>query len=92
MVEINPEQDNTTYANIPNAKKPFQRNKLHIVRELGHGNFGKVLLAQAEGILERSEVTLVAVKTLKGKMFCNFLILDLIAFFSFLQLFLHLCL
>ena len=66
MVTISTEQDTTIYANIPNAQKAFQRNKLRIVRELGHGNFGKVLLAQAEGILERSKVTLVAVKTLKG--------------------------
>ncbi|XP_071787274.1 uncharacterized protein [Asterias amurensis] len=65
MVTINSEQDSTAYANIPNAQKAFPRNKLRIMRELGHGNFGKVLLAQAEGILERSKVTMVAVKTLK---------------------------
>ncbi|XP_033641699.1 uncharacterized protein LOC117301803 [Asterias rubens] len=58
-------EDNKTYANLPSAEKAFPRNKLRIIKEIGHGAFGKVLLAQAEGILERSTITLVAVKTLK---------------------------
>ncbi|XP_022111421.1 tyrosine-protein kinase receptor Tie-1-like [Acanthaster planci] len=45
--------------------KAFPRDQLQIVRELGHGAFGLVLLAEATGITERSKVTLVAVKTLK---------------------------
>ena len=54
------------YANLPSAHKAFPRDQLTFVRELGQGAFGLVLLAKADGIIQRSEVTLVAVKTLKG--------------------------
>lgn len=41
------------------------RDKLKIVRELGEGEFGKVFLASAEGIIPGEEKTHVAVKTMK---------------------------
>ena len=45
----------------------FPRTNLEVVRELGHGEFGKVLMAMAKGIVDEHETTTVAVKTLKGK-------------------------
>ena len=56
-------------ADVLRVHLAFPRNKLEIVQELGRGDFGSrvVLLAKAADIEEVSEVTLVAVKTLKGK-------------------------
>ncbi|XP_022108621.1 nephrin-like isoform X2 [Acanthaster planci] len=54
-----------TYSNVTMERKAFPRDQLKIIKELGQGAFGLVLLAQATGITERSKVTLVAVKTLK---------------------------
>ncbi|XP_072048964.1 tyrosine kinase receptor Cad96Ca-like [Amphiura filiformis] len=56
--------DSTTYANVT-ASLAFPRSKLEIMRELGHGEFGKVLLAKAKGIMGINGETDVAVKTLK---------------------------
>ncbi|XP_072049006.1 tyrosine kinase receptor Cad96Ca-like [Amphiura filiformis] len=56
--------DSTTYANVT-ASLAFPRSKLEIMRELGHGAFGKVLLAKAKGIMGINGETDVAVKTLK---------------------------
>ncbi|XP_038064949.1 fibroblast growth factor receptor 1-like [Patiria miniata] len=53
------------YANVPTAHKAFPRDQLKIIKELGHGAFGQVLLAEASGMTQGSKVTLVAVKTLK---------------------------
>ncbi|XP_022110168.1 platelet-derived growth factor receptor beta-like [Acanthaster planci] len=53
------------YANVPTVHRAFPRDKLQIVKELGHGAFGLVLLAEAMGITEESKTTLVAIKTLK---------------------------
>ncbi|XP_022111385.1 tyrosine-protein kinase receptor TYRO3-like isoform X2 [Acanthaster planci] len=61
----NQNQGAATYSNVTMVKKRFPRNQLKIVKELGHGAFGLVLLAEATGIMESSNVTLVAVKTLK---------------------------
>ena len=66
MQPTNQDQESATYANLPNTHKGFPRHQLRIEKELGHGAFGQVLLAEAKGIIERSKVTLVAVKTLKG--------------------------
>lgn len=44
----------------------MNRNQLNITRELGSGNYGRVLLAEAEGIFKRGTITKVAVKTTKG--------------------------
>lgn len=42
------------------------RNRLHNMQPIGEGNFGKVYMAEAEGIgLDRKERTLVAIKALK---------------------------
>ncbi|XP_072022565.1 uncharacterized protein [Amphiura filiformis] len=43
----------------------FPRENLHIQNELGHGEFGKVLLGMATGIVVGERETKVAVKTLK---------------------------
>ncbi|XP_038064972.1 tyrosine kinase receptor Cad96Ca-like, partial [Patiria miniata] len=53
------------YANTPTTHKAFPRDQLNIIKELGHGAFGQVLLAEASGMTQGSKVTLVAVKTLK---------------------------
>ncbi len=44
----------------------FDRTKLEITGDLGEGEFGKVHLAVATGIVHAEEKTKVAVKTLKG--------------------------
>ena len=44
----------------------FPRQHLVFDQTLGHGAFGRVVLARAEGILRPGEVTKVAVKMLKG--------------------------
>jgi hypothetical protein len=44
----------------------FPRQKLVFDQTLGHGAFGRVVLARADGILRPGEVTKVAVKMLKG--------------------------
>ncbi|XP_072048954.1 uncharacterized protein [Amphiura filiformis] len=43
----------------------FPRENLHIQNELGHGEFGRVLLGMATGIVSGERETKVAVKTLK---------------------------
>ncbi len=55
----------STYANFT-ANFTFPRDKIEIKTELGHGAFGKVLLAKANGIMGIPGETDVAVKTLKG--------------------------
>ncbi|XP_033641191.1 proto-oncogene tyrosine-protein kinase ROS-like isoform X2 [Asterias rubens] len=59
------EPTDRTYANVLFKDKAFPRDMLKIIKELGHGAFGEVFLAEATGILKKSKVTLVAVKTLK---------------------------
>ncbi|XP_071806512.1 uncharacterized protein [Asterias amurensis] len=59
------EPTDRTYANVLFKDKSFPRDMLKIIKELGHGAFGEVFLAEANGILKKSKVTLVAVKTLK---------------------------
>ncbi|XP_033641234.1 proto-oncogene tyrosine-protein kinase ROS-like isoform X3 [Asterias rubens] len=59
------EPTDRTYANVLFKDKSFPRDMLKIIKELGHGAFGEVFLAEATGILKKSKVTLVAVKTLK---------------------------
>ena len=44
----------------------FDRSKLEIIGDLGEGEFGKVHLAVASGIVPKEGKTRVAVKTLKG--------------------------
>ncbi|XP_038065705.1 tyrosine-protein kinase Mer-like [Patiria miniata] len=61
----NQEPERVDYANVPTAHKSVPRDQLKIIKELGHGNFGLVLLAEASGMTLGSKVTLVAVKTLK---------------------------
>ncbi len=58
-------QSHGIYSNVPTKERAFPRDMLNILKQLGHGAFGQVFLAEATGIIERSEVTLVAVKTLK---------------------------
>ena len=62
-------QISAVYGNVSLAHQAFPRDKLTVIKELGHGAFGLVLLAGAEGIVEKSKVTAVAVKTLKGSWF-----------------------
>ncbi|XP_038064959.1 tyrosine-protein kinase Mer-like [Patiria miniata] len=61
----NQELGTAAYANVQTAHKAFPRDQLKIIKELGHGAFGQVLLAEASGITHGSKVKLVAVKTLK---------------------------
>ncbi|XP_022108626.1 tyrosine kinase receptor Cad96Ca-like [Acanthaster planci] len=61
------EQAAPSYANVCNSLIAFPRDQLTIVKEIGHGSFGLVFLAEANGIIERSKVTKVAVKTLKDE-------------------------
>ncbi|XP_038064961.1 tyrosine kinase receptor Cad96Ca-like [Patiria miniata] len=61
----NQEPRTAAYANTPTTHKAFPRDQLNIIKELGHGAFGQVLLAEASGMTQGSKVTLVAVKTLK---------------------------
>ena len=63
---VPPEQGIATYGNISTAHPAFPRDRLRIIKELGHGAFGLVLLAEAVGITDR-KVTQVAVKTVKGR-------------------------
>ncbi|XP_072048955.1 LOW QUALITY PROTEIN: uncharacterized protein [Amphiura filiformis] len=49
----------------------FPRENLHIQNELGHGEFGQVLLGMATGIVSRERETKVAVKTLKDTFYPN---------------------
>ncbi|XP_038064951.1 tyrosine kinase receptor Cad96Ca-like [Patiria miniata] len=61
----NQEPGTAAYANVQTEHKAFPRDQLKIIKELGHGAFGQVLLAEASGMTQGSKVTLVAVKTLK---------------------------
>uniref|UniRef100_A0A182T303 Ig-like domain-containing protein n=1 Tax=Anopheles maculatus TaxID=74869 RepID=A0A182T303_9DIPT len=45
----------------------FPRNKLHLGKSLGEGMFGKVVMAEAHGLVKGHPSTVVAVKMLKGK-------------------------
>lgn len=49
----------------------FPRNRLHLGRKLGEGNFGKVVIANASSILKENLTTIVAVKMLKGGYFVH---------------------
>ncbi|XP_038065701.1 tyrosine-protein kinase receptor TYRO3-like isoform X1 [Patiria miniata] len=62
---VSQEQGVATYTNVPTRHTAFPRDQLQFVKELGHGAFGLVMLAKATGINKKSEVTEVAVKTLK---------------------------
>ena len=64
--DVTKSHGDATYANVSVAHKAFPRDQLKISKELGHGAFGRVLLAEATGIMEKSKVTMVAVKTIKG--------------------------
>ncbi|XP_038064957.1 angiopoietin-1 receptor-like [Patiria miniata] len=55
----------STYASISETLAEFSREKLTIVRELGQGAFGRVLLGKANGIVQQGTVTQVAVKTVR---------------------------
>ncbi|XP_038064818.1 fibroblast growth factor receptor 2-like [Patiria miniata] len=59
------DQDASPYATISESLAEFSRDQLTIMRELGQGEFGKVLLAKAAGIVQRGVVTHVAIKTIK---------------------------
>ncbi|XP_071806501.1 uncharacterized protein [Asterias amurensis] len=59
------QEKDVIYANLPTTQKAFPRHLLTISKELGHGAFGQVLLAEAKGLIEESSITVVAVKTLK---------------------------
>ena len=67
--EVTTGQGSAEYGNVPEAHEAFPRDQLKVIKELGHGAFGVVLLASAEGIIEKSKVTSVAVKTVKGSCF-----------------------
>ena len=43
----------------------IEREKIHFVRELGEGAFGRVYLGLCEGLNLGEDLTMVAVKTLK---------------------------
>ncbi|XP_072022562.1 uncharacterized protein [Amphiura filiformis] len=53
------------YVNYFSKQFVFPRENLHIRNELGHGEFGKVLLGIAAGIVSGEKKTKVAIKTLK---------------------------
>ncbi|XP_022108599.1 macrophage-stimulating protein receptor-like [Acanthaster planci] len=55
----------SAYASISETASAFSRDKLTIVRELGQGAFGKVLLGKATGIVQLGTATQVALKTLR---------------------------
>ncbi|XP_022108589.1 nephrin-like isoform X2 [Acanthaster planci] len=55
----------SAYASISETATAFSRDKLTIVRELGQGAFGKVLLGKASGIVQLGTATQVAIKTLR---------------------------
>ncbi|XP_038066086.1 tyrosine-protein kinase Mer-like [Patiria miniata] len=61
----NQEPGTAAYGNVQTTHKAFPRDQLKIIKQLGHGAFGQVLLAEASGMTQGSKVTLVAVKTLK---------------------------
>lgn len=44
----------------------FQRDQLTMGKSLGEGAFGKVVKAEAQGILQQGVANIVAVKMLKG--------------------------
>ena len=69
MHDVTAGQGIAVYDNVSRAHQAFPREKLKVIKELGHGAFGLVSLADAEGIVEKSKVTAVAVKTLKGSWF-----------------------
>lgn len=52
--------------------KVFPKNRLHFHEKLGSGAFGNVYRAEARGILNPKELTVVAVKVLKGKLSPNY--------------------
>lgn len=52
----------------------FPRNKLHLGKSLGEGMFGKVVMAEAHGLVKGHPSTVVAVKMLKGK--CSMWLVD----------------
>lgn len=45
----------------------FPRNKLLLGKSLGEGAFGKVVMAEAQGLVKGQASTVVAVKMLKGR-------------------------
>ena len=49
------------------AIRQISREKIHFVRELGEGAFGRVFLGLCEGLTVGDDMSLVAVKTLKDK-------------------------
>ena len=58
-----------SYMNVKPTKNNFDfpPKRLTIKKELGRGAFGVVLLAEADGIIKKRRVDLVALKTLKGR-------------------------
>ena len=59
-------QERHWLADWPDFEKfQFDRNKIEKIRELGEGEFGKVYLASADGIVPGEEKTQVALKTMK---------------------------
>ena len=56
----------------------FQRKNLKLGKNLGEGNFGKVVIAEAFSILEENTISIVAVKMLKGKVHCRILKCDIL--------------
>ena len=47
------------------AVRQIGREKIHFVRELGEGAFGRVYLGLCEGLHPGEDLTMIAVKTLK---------------------------
>ena len=67
LTTATPDQIEGNYGNITNVNQfIFPRNKLQITKELGRGEFGKVMLGKATEIEPGKKETEVAVKTLKG--------------------------
>ncbi|XP_022108632.1 tyrosine kinase receptor Cad96Ca-like [Acanthaster planci] len=61
------ERETPQYGNVAHPDKAFPRGNLKIIKELGRGTFSRVLLADADGIVDGAKVTLVAVKTVHGE-------------------------
>ena len=56
----------------PDVPWEFPRERLYIRQKLGEGSFGEVWRAKADGILQRTDTQVVAVKMLKGTDVVNF--------------------
>ena len=64
-----PEPVPPTYDEVPDVDiaMAVPRDRVNIMKPLGEGAFGRVLLGRVRSIIRRGVVTDVAIKTLKGK-------------------------